>query len=162
MKALRRTAIATSTVACVALLSFSWSEQRGVSLGSRAPGADRSTVDPIQRFWGCAPTVPAVSVLRRHDRGRWAMRGLLMPIRQAARKRSGPISPCSNGLTKMPSSRRRSRQLPWRLRRQSQLRHRSAMQGYAHLASMVSDFRRVLRVRLQAPPATGGLVSCPW
>src|SRR5450432_2499822 len=29
----KRTAIATSTVACVALLSFSWSEQRGVSLG---------------------------------------------------------------------------------------------------------------------------------
>jgi hypothetical protein len=31
--ALKRTAIATSTVACVSLLSFSWSEQRGVSLG---------------------------------------------------------------------------------------------------------------------------------
>jgi hypothetical protein len=31
--ALKKTAIATSTVACVALLSFSWSEQRGVSLG---------------------------------------------------------------------------------------------------------------------------------
>ena len=31
--ALKRTAIATSTVACVALLSFNWSEQRGVSLG---------------------------------------------------------------------------------------------------------------------------------
>jgi hypothetical protein len=31
--ALKRTAIAISTVACVALLSFSWSEQRGVSLG---------------------------------------------------------------------------------------------------------------------------------
>ena len=31
--ALKRTAIATSTVACAALLSFSWSEQRGVSLG---------------------------------------------------------------------------------------------------------------------------------
>jgi hypothetical protein len=31
--ALKRTAIATSTVACVALLSFGWSEQRGVSLG---------------------------------------------------------------------------------------------------------------------------------
>ena len=30
---LKRTAIAASTVACVALLSFSWSEQRGVSLG---------------------------------------------------------------------------------------------------------------------------------
>src|SRR5437764_74210 len=32
MLALKRTAIATS-LACVALLSFSWSEQRGVSLG---------------------------------------------------------------------------------------------------------------------------------
>jgi hypothetical protein len=31
--ALKRTAIATSTVACVVLLSFNWSEQRGVSLG---------------------------------------------------------------------------------------------------------------------------------
>src|SRR5271163_5066366 len=31
--ALKRAARATSTVACVALLSFSWSEQRGVSLG---------------------------------------------------------------------------------------------------------------------------------
>jgi hypothetical protein len=45
--ALKRTAIATSTVACVALLSFSWSEQRGVSLGvESAQGADRSTVAP--------------------------------------------------------------------------------------------------------------------
>ena len=34
MKAgLKRAAIATSIFACVALLSFSWSEQRGVSLG---------------------------------------------------------------------------------------------------------------------------------
>jgi hypothetical protein len=31
--ALKRTAIATLTVACVALLSFSWSEQCGISLG---------------------------------------------------------------------------------------------------------------------------------
>jgi hypothetical protein len=47
--ALKRTAIATSTVACFALLSFSWSEQRGVSLGvESAQGADRSTVNPIQ------------------------------------------------------------------------------------------------------------------
>jgi hypothetical protein len=45
--ALKRTAIAASTVACVALLSFSWSEQRGVSLGvESAQGADRSTVAP--------------------------------------------------------------------------------------------------------------------
>jgi hypothetical protein len=40
--ALKRTAIATSTVVCVALLSFSWSEERGVSLGvESAQGADR-------------------------------------------------------------------------------------------------------------------------
>jgi hypothetical protein len=46
--ALKRTAIATSTVACVALLSFSWSEQRGVLLGVEcAQGADRSTVVPL-------------------------------------------------------------------------------------------------------------------
>lgn len=31
--ALKRTAIATATIACVALFSFSWSEHRGVSLG---------------------------------------------------------------------------------------------------------------------------------
>ena len=31
--ALIRSAIATSTVACVALLSFSWSERRGISPG---------------------------------------------------------------------------------------------------------------------------------
>jgi hypothetical protein len=41
--ALMRTAIAASTVACVALLSFGWSEQRGVSLGvESAQGADRA------------------------------------------------------------------------------------------------------------------------
>ena len=34
--ALKRTAIVTSTVACVALLSLSWSEQRGVSLGVKS------------------------------------------------------------------------------------------------------------------------------
>ena len=46
--ALKRTAIATSTVVCVALLSFSWSEQRGVSLGvESAQAADRSTVVPL-------------------------------------------------------------------------------------------------------------------
>jgi hypothetical protein len=47
MNASKRTAIAAATVACVALLSFSWSEQRGVSLGfASAQGADRSTVAP--------------------------------------------------------------------------------------------------------------------
>jgi len=44
---LRNVAIATSTVACSTLLSFGWSEQRGVSLGvESARAADRSTVDP--------------------------------------------------------------------------------------------------------------------
>ena len=48
--ALKRTAIATSTVACVALLSFSWSDQRGVSLGvESAQGADQSTVGVARR-----------------------------------------------------------------------------------------------------------------
>jgi hypothetical protein len=43
--ALKRTAIATSTLACVALLSLSWSERRGVSLGieSAQARADRSS-----------------------------------------------------------------------------------------------------------------------
>jgi hypothetical protein len=43
--ALKRTAIATSTVACVALLSFGWSEERGVSLGVESAQArvDRSS-----------------------------------------------------------------------------------------------------------------------
>ena len=48
--ALKRTAIATSTVVCAALLSFSWSEQRGFSLGvESAQGADRSTVGVARR-----------------------------------------------------------------------------------------------------------------
>jgi hypothetical protein len=43
--ALKGTAIAISTVACVALLSFSWSEQHGVWLGiESAQGADQSIV----------------------------------------------------------------------------------------------------------------------
>jgi hypothetical protein len=56
--ALKRVAIATSTVACVALLSFSWSDQRGVSLGVKsAQGADQSTVGVARRQY------------RRSDRG---------------------------------------------------------------------------------------------
>jgi hypothetical protein len=44
---LRNVAIATTTVAFAALLSFGWSEQRGISLGvESAQAADRSTVDP--------------------------------------------------------------------------------------------------------------------
>ena len=45
--ALKRTAIATSTVACVALLSLSWSEQRGVSLGVESAQAriDRPSLE---------------------------------------------------------------------------------------------------------------------
>jgi hypothetical protein len=47
---LKRTAIATLTVACVALLSFGWSEQCGVSLGiESAHGADRSSVGVARR-----------------------------------------------------------------------------------------------------------------
>jgi hypothetical protein len=50
--ALKRTAIATSTVACVALLSFSWSDQRGVSLGvESAQGADQSTPRVARRHY---------------------------------------------------------------------------------------------------------------
>jgi hypothetical protein len=57
--ALKGTAIATSTVACVALLSFSWSEQRGVSLGvESAQGADRSIGAPLS----------AAGAVRRHYR----------------------------------------------------------------------------------------------
>jgi hypothetical protein len=49
-EALKRTAIATSTVACVTLLSFSWSDQRGVSLRvESARGADQSTVGVARR-----------------------------------------------------------------------------------------------------------------
>jgi hypothetical protein len=45
--ALRRNLIITATVACVALLSFNWSEQGGFSLGvESAQGADRSTFPP--------------------------------------------------------------------------------------------------------------------
>ena len=47
---LRNVAIAASTVACAALLSFGWSEQRGVSLGvESAQGADRSTAGVVRR-----------------------------------------------------------------------------------------------------------------
>ena len=47
---LRNAAIAASTVACAALLSFGWSEQRGVSLGvESAQGADRSTAGVARR-----------------------------------------------------------------------------------------------------------------
>jgi hypothetical protein len=52
-----RTAIATLTVACVALLSFSWSEQRGVSLGVES--AQARTDRPLN---------PANGVARRNSR----------------------------------------------------------------------------------------------
>lgn len=45
--ALKRTAIAASTVACVALLSFSWSEQRGVSLGVESAQARARSSTPV-------------------------------------------------------------------------------------------------------------------
>jgi hypothetical protein len=44
--ALKRTAIATSTAACVVLLSFSWSEQRGVSLGVESAQARVDRIPP--------------------------------------------------------------------------------------------------------------------
>jgi hypothetical protein len=48
--AFERTAIAIATGACVVLVSFSWSEQRGVSLGvERAQGADQSSVGGPRR-----------------------------------------------------------------------------------------------------------------
>ena len=60
---LKRIAIATFTVACVALLSFSWSEHRGVSLGVESAEArvDRPST-PAQGSRGCASTVPAVFI----------------------------------------------------------------------------------------------------
>jgi hypothetical protein len=58
-EALKRTAIATSTVVCVVLLSFTWSEQRGLSLGvENAQGADR--------YAGAAPS--SARVARRQYR----------------------------------------------------------------------------------------------
>ena len=60
--ALIRTALATSTVACVALLSFSWSEQRGVSLGVES--AQAGTNRPSTR-----PSVAGVTRRQRSDRG---------------------------------------------------------------------------------------------
>ena len=55
---LRNVAIAASTVACAALLSFGWSEQRGLSLGvESAQGADQSAVGVAHRHY------------RRTDRG---------------------------------------------------------------------------------------------
>jgi hypothetical protein len=62
--ALIRTALATSTVACVALLSFSWSEQRGVSLGIES--AQAGTNRPSTR-----PSVAGVTrrQVQRPDRG---------------------------------------------------------------------------------------------
>ena len=62
--ALTRTVIATSTFACVALLSFSWSEQRGVSLGVES--AQAGTNRPSTR-----PSVAGVTPrqYRRPDRG---------------------------------------------------------------------------------------------
>jgi hypothetical protein len=66
--ALRRTAIATSTVACLALFSFSWSEQRGVSLGFESAQAridrpltrrqHRRSVDEMFREAVAATTSP--------------------------------------------------------------------------------------------------------
>ena len=62
MKASKRTAIAAATVACLALLSFSWSEQRGVSLGVESAQARTDR-----------PSTP-ISVARRQYR--WSGYGL--------------------------------------------------------------------------------------
>jgi hypothetical protein len=50
--ALKRTAIATSTVACVVLLSFSWSEQRGglARLGTPPAGGMCRAGQPYKEF----------------------------------------------------------------------------------------------------------------
>ena len=65
---LKRTAIATSTVACLALFSFSWSEQRGISLGFESAQAridrpltrrqHRRSVDEMFREAVAATTSP--------------------------------------------------------------------------------------------------------
>ena len=56
---LRSVAIATLTFACAALLSFSWSEQRGVSL----------SLDSAQARVGCPLTpVSVAGVARRQNR----------------------------------------------------------------------------------------------
>jgi hypothetical protein len=69
--ALKRTAIATSTVACVALLSFSWSEHRGVLLGVESAEA---RVD--------RPSTPVrvAGVARRHSRRSVSGHGLLAAV----------------------------------------------------------------------------------
>ena len=68
---LRRIVIATATFACVALLSFSWSEHRGVSLGfERAEArADRPST-PVR----------AAGVARRQSRRSVSGHGLLAAV----------------------------------------------------------------------------------
>jgi hypothetical protein len=71
---LKKTAIATSSVACVALLSFSWSEQRGVSLGVERAQAR------IDR-----PFIPlsVAGVARRQHRRSYTDNGLLGAVAAA-------------------------------------------------------------------------------
>jgi hypothetical protein len=72
--ALKRIVIATFTVACVTLLSFSWSEHRGVSLGVESAEArvDRS------------PTpVRVAGVARRQSRRSAPGQGLLVAVAAA-------------------------------------------------------------------------------
>jgi len=68
---LKRIAIATFTVACVALLSFSWSEHRGVSLGVESAEA---RVD--------RPSTPVrvAGVVRRQSRRSLSGNGLLAAV----------------------------------------------------------------------------------
>ncbi len=56
----KRTAIAASTVTCVALLSFSWSEQRGVSLGIESAHARNKRPSTTRRY-GPSPYAEAVA-----------------------------------------------------------------------------------------------------
>ena len=58
--ALKRTAIATSTAACVALLSLSWSEQGGISLG----------IESAQARVNRQSTPPSVAVVVRRPHRR--------------------------------------------------------------------------------------------
>gem|GEM_PF-5625665 len=75
------------------------------------------------------------------------------PMPQAARKRSGPISPISNGLTKMPSGRPRNRRsrFAFRIESGSDLKSSPSIKiGAAHILAR-NAFRNILR------PTFGGV-----
>jgi len=52
--------LATSTVSCAAMLSFNWSEHRGVTLGIDRERAERSTIAFGEGGWTVASTDPEV------------------------------------------------------------------------------------------------------